>query len=57
MKRILVAISVLFLFIAGCKTISDYHEGNGKAWILEQVEKGNLTPEEVEELMKQEDKN
>lgn len=41
-------------YMSGCTSSAPYHEGSGKQWIMEQVEKGNLTQEEANELLKQE---
>lgn len=38
----------------GCTSSKPYHDGSGKQWIMEQVEKGNLTQEQADELLKQE---
>lgn len=40
---------------SGCTSSKPYHEGNGKQWIMEQVEKGNLTQEQADLLLKQEE--
>ena len=40
---------------SGCTTSKPYHDGSGKEWIMEQVEKGNLTQEQADLLLKQEE--
>ena len=42
------------MMYSGCTTSKPYYEGNGKEWIMEQVEKGNLTQEQADLLLKQE---
>jgi hypothetical protein len=46
-------VAVSFCVLSGC-TGSQYHDGNGKEWIMEQVQQGKLTQEQADELLKQE---
>lgn len=41
-------------FGSGCIDRKAYHDGNGKEWIMEQVQQGKLTQEQADELLKQE---
>lgn len=55
-KRSLLLVSVFGICVlSGCVDTPQYHDGNSKDWILEQVENGTLTPEEAEELLKYEE--
>ena len=51
---IIVCITICCMIFTGCTTSTTYHDGSGNAWIKEQVEKGNLTQEQANELLKQE---
>lgn len=42
------------MVFSGCTSSKPYHDGSGRQWITEQVEKGNLTQEEANKLLKQE---
>ena len=50
---LIVCVSCMCVF-SGCTTSSNYHDGSSKSWIQEQVQKGYLTQEEANELLKQE---
>ena len=51
---LVICVAVSCCFYSGCTSSAPYHEGSGKEWIMEQVEKGNLTQEEANALLKQE---
>ena len=53
-RTILVVTICCACSFSGCITTESYHDGSGKDWIKEQVEKGYLTQEEADELIKQE---
>ena len=55
-KRGLLVVSVFSICVlSGCVDTPQYHDGNSKDWIMEQVENGTLTMEEAEELLKYEE--
>lgn len=51
---LVICIASSCMLYCGCTTSKPYHEGNGKEWIMEQLEKGNLTQEQADMLLKQE---
>lgn len=51
---LVICITCSCMLYSGCTTSKPYHEGSGKEWIMEQVEKGNLTQEQADLLLKQE---
>ena len=55
MKKWIIVVSVVMIIgcAAGCAK-ELYHNGNGKDWIMEQVQQGKLTQEQADELLKQE---
>lgn len=40
---------------SGCSTDPLYHDGCSKEWIMEQLQQGNLTQEEADQLLAQEE--
>lgn len=51
---LVICIASSCMLYSGCTSSKPYHDGSGRKWIMEQVEKGNLTQEEANELLKQE---
>lgn len=51
---LIVCIAGSCCFYTGCTSSKPYHEGSSKEWVQEQVEKGQLTQEEANALLKQE---
>lgn len=49
-KLLLISALCASLFLCGCVK-SSYNEFDDKAWLQEQVEKGYLTQEEVDEIL------
>lgn len=53
-RYLLITCIISSCYMCGCTNPLPYHDGNSKDWIMEQVEKGQLTKEQAEELLKQE---
>ena len=53
-QRVLIAVVIILLYICGCQSRPDYHEGNNPVWIQEQVQKGYITQEQAQILLEQE---
>ena len=54
MKKFLLVLALIAVFLTGCKFPAKYHEGDDRAWIEEQVQNGALTRAEADKLLKQE---
>lgn len=54
MKKFLLVLALIAVFLTGCKSLEKYHEGDGRSWIEEQVQNGTLTRAEADKLLEQE---
>lgn len=54
MKKFLLVLALALVFLTGCSSLEKYHDGDGKSWIEQQVEKGTLTRAEADKLLEQE---